>query len=210
MSLEALDRLLEHPAIWRGSGLARTQGLATGFAALDACLPGNGWPRQGLIEILSPQLGSGELHLVMPLLAALSRKKEGRWCAWIAPPHEPFAPALALRGVAVERMLVVCTEEPLWAFEQALGLAACEMALAWPHRVSARQIRRLQLAAERGRALGVLFRGTGAARKASPAVLRLLVEPLRGGLRIRLLKSRGGRHEWITFSWDETHALSSS
>lgn len=209
MSLEALDRLLEHPALWRGSGLARSSGLATGFSALDRCLPGGGWPHHGLIEILSPCLGSGELHLILPLLAALSSKANGRWCAWIAPPHEPFAPALALRGVAVERMLVVRTEEPLWAFEQALGLGACELALAWPTRITIRHIQRLQLAAERGRALGVLFRGASAARKPSPAMLRLIVEPLPQGLRARLLKSRGGRHGWIVFSWNEVHALAS-
>ena len=46
-----LDR---HPGIWRGSELARTAcpGIASGFAALDAELPGDGWPCGALTEIL--------------------------------------------------------------------------------------------------------------------------------------------------------------
>ena len=47
-----LARLLEHPAIWRGRSAARAESLPTGFGAIDSCLPGGGWPRTGLIEIL--------------------------------------------------------------------------------------------------------------------------------------------------------------
>ena len=129
-----------------------------GFAALDAGLPGGGWPRHGLIEILTPQPGVGELYLLLPALAALSRLQPARWCTWVSPPHEPFAPALAAHGVALDRMLIVRTHLPLWAHEQALRSGACEVALAWLPRASPRAIRRLQLAAEQGRALGVLYR----------------------------------------------------
>jgi hypothetical protein len=51
-----LARLLEHPAIWRGRSAARAEVLPTGCAAFDACLPGRGWPRTGLIEILVSRL----------------------------------------------------------------------------------------------------------------------------------------------------------
>ena len=193
MSAEGLTQILRHPAIWRGSNAAQTKAIATGFAELDESLPGNGWPRSGLVEILVPRLGSGELCLLMPLLAALTNQETARWCAWIAPPYQPFAPALAARGIALERMLVVRTTEPLWALEQALGLGACEVVLAWVRYLSPRDIRRLQLAAERGRTLGILFRGHRAARESSSAVLRVLLEPAGQGVRLTLLKSRGGR-----------------
>ena len=65
----------------------------------------------------------------------------------------------------------------LWAHEQALRSGACEMALAWLPRASPRAIRRLQLAAEQGRALGVLFRSQRFAQLASPAMLRVMLEP---------------------------------
>ena len=63
-----LARLLEHPAIWRGRSAAALPVLPSGFAALDAQLPGKGWPRTGLIEILPGRFGSGELDLLLPAL----------------------------------------------------------------------------------------------------------------------------------------------
>ncbi|HEY0766966.1 MAG TPA: translesion DNA synthesis-associated protein ImuA [Steroidobacteraceae bacterium] len=192
MSRDAkLSRLLEHPAIWRGRSAAHQQGVPTGFAALDAYLPGKGWPRTGLIEILISRFGSGELYLLLPALAALTRAAAARWCVWVAPPLMPFAPALASQGIALDRIAVVGGARPLWALEQALGSGACDVALAWARQPKAREIRRLQLAAERGRTLGVLFRPRRAAREASAAVLRLSLEPITAGVRITLLKGRG-------------------
>lgn len=186
-----LARLLEHPGIWRGRSAAHQRGLPTGFAALDAYLPGKGWPRTGLIEILVSRFGSGELYLLLPALAALTRAAAARWCVWVAPPLMPFAPALASQGIALDRVAVVGGARPLWALEQALGSGACDVALAWARQPKAREIRRLQLAAERGRTLGVLFRPRRAAREASAAVLRLSLEPITAGVRITLLKGRG-------------------
>jgi hypothetical protein len=217
MSAPSLDlaRLLEHPAIWRGRSAARrAEALATGYPALDACLPGRGWPRTGLIEILVARFGVGELYVLLPLLAALTGRPTARWCVWIAPPLDPYAPALAAHGVDLERVLVVrvpaggshanrsVTPEPLWAFEQTLGSGASDVALAWAARdPRTREIRRLQLAAERGRTLGVLFRPQRAVRQSSPAVLRMAVESRPRGARITLLKSRGGARGSVEVEW---------
>ena len=228
-----LQELLAHPSVWRGRSRATVETFPTGFAALDAGLPGGGWPRHGLIEILTPQPGAGELYLLLPALAALSRLMPARWCTWVSPPHEPFAPALAAHGVALDRMLIVRTHlaataaktfqtppllvkegggvhEGLWALEQALRSGACEVALAWPPRASPRAIRRLQLAAEQGRALGVLYRSRSFASEPSPAMLRVLLEPMidagRHGARVSLLKSRGGTREPIELQWAATAA----
>jgi hypothetical protein len=232
-SVIELARLLEHPAIWRGRSAARAEVLPTGYAAFDACLPGRGWPRTGLIEILVSRFGVGELYLLFPALAALTRRPGARWCVWVAPPLEPYAPALSAHGAALERMLVVRPSgdraasegtpsggqrgnpqrgrpsaqggratEPLWAFEQTLGSGASDIALAWAARSpGARAIRRLQLAAERGKTLGVLFRPQRAAGESSAAVLRICVEPKPGGARITLLKSRGGARGSIEIQW---------
>src|SRR5690349_7668565 len=200
-----LEELLAHPSVWRGRSRAAVETFPTGFAALDAGLPGGGWPRHGLVEILTPRVGVGELYLLLPALAALSRIAPARWCTWVSPPHEPYAPALAAHGVAVDRMLVVRTHLPLWAHEQALKSGACEAALAWLPRASPRAIRRLQLAAEQGRALGVLFRSLRCGDVASPAMLRLVLEPHTEanahGARITLLKSRGGSRDPIDLNW---------
>ena len=202
---QQLDALLAHPSVWRGRSRAAVQTVSTGFAALDAGLPGGGWPRHGLVEILTPQPGVGELYLLLPVLAALSRAIPARWCTWVSPPHEPCAPALESHGVAVDRMLFVRTHLPLWALEQALRSGACEAAFAWLPRASPRAIRRLQLAAEQGRALGVLFRSQRFAQLASPAMLRVSLEPVqepgRHGARVTLLKSRGGSRQPIDLTW---------
>jgi cell division inhibitor SulA/protein ImuA len=175
--------------------------LSTGFAALDEHLPDKGWPRSGLIEILVARFGSGELALLLPALAALTRAAAARWCVWVAPPLMPFAPALASRGMALDRVVVVGGARPLWAFEQTLGSGACDAVLAWARQPRPREIRRLQLAAERGRTLGVLFRPRRAAREASSAVLRLNLEPLSAGVRITLLKGRSARRDAVDLPW---------
>src|SRR5690348_13155233 len=148
-----LQELLAHPSVWRGRSRATIPTLPTGFAALDAGLPGGGWPRHGLVEILTPRPGVGELYLLLPVLAALSRAVPARWCTWVSPPHEPFAPALQAHGVALERMLLVRTlsspsrardsqrrrgdgDMNSWTLEQALRSGACGIALAWLPRVS--------------------------------------------------------------------------
>src|SRR6516164_4764371 len=197
-----IARLLEHPAIWRGRSAAqRRSGLPTGFAALDEYLPDSGWPRTGLIEILVARFGSGELTLLMPALAALTRAAVARWCVWVAPPLVPFAPALASGGVVLDRVAVVGGERSLWAFEQALGSGACDAVLGWVRQVKPRDLRRLQLAAERGRSLGVLFRPRRVSREASAAVLRLSVEPLTAGVRLTILKGRSARRDALDLSW---------
>ncbi|MCX7142063.1 MAG: translesion DNA synthesis-associated protein ImuA [Proteobacteria bacterium] len=186
-----LDR---HPGIWRGSELARTAcpGIATGFAALDAELPGGGWPCGSLTEILPQHEGIGELRILGPALARLAA--QGKCIAWIAPPHLPYAPALAAAGIGLERILIVKTAkdgDSLWAAEQALRSAACGGVLAWPRDIRFPQLRRLQLAAEDGRCLAVLFRPTQAAHEPSPAVLRIALATSAGGLALSILKRRG-------------------
>jgi hypothetical protein len=199
-----LARLLEHPAIWRGTRVARTEVLPSGFGALDERLPGGGWPRSGLIEILVSRFGVGELTLLLPLLATLTSSPLARSCVWVAPPFEPFAPALDAYGVALDRILVVrvptahkrlrrgSLDAILWAFEQSLGSGACDLVMAWAKRPRPKEIRRLQLAAERGRTLGVLFRPVQAARESSHATLRMAIQPAAYGVRVTLLKSKGG------------------
>jgi cell division inhibitor SulA/protein ImuA len=202
---EPFERLLQHPSLWRGRSLARTDTFPSGFAALDAALPGGGWPRTGLIEVLIPRHGIGELSLWLPLIAQRSARPGGRWCAFIAPPHALFAPAFAAAGVDLSRVLVVQARAGLWSLEQALRSAACDLAFCWQERVAARDLRRLVLASSQGATPAILFRPSAASREASPATLRLALEALPGGVRVQLLKSRGGSREPVElrFPWSE-------
>lgn len=190
----SLDALLARPDIRRGGvvGAAAQPGVPSGYAALDAALPGRGWPAGALTELLPRHAGIGELRLLGAALASLST--QGCGLAWIAPPFLPYAPALAAAGIDLARVLVVKTrsaQEALWATEQALASKACGAVLVWPESIKYAALRRLQLAAESGRACAFLFRPPAAAAEASPAVLRLGLDTCAGGLAVHVLKRRG-------------------
>ena len=117
------------------------------------------------------------------------------WLVWIAPPYIPYAPALASAGIDVARLLLVHADidsEALWAAEQALVSASCQIVLAWSRNAAHRQLRRLQLAAEDEGLPCILFRPSEALRGASPAVLKLYLGAGTHGC-LNLVKSRGGR-----------------
>lgn len=188
----SLQSLLNRADIWRGGEQTPpTPGLSTGHAALDGAF--GGWPRGALTELLLPHEGIGELELLLPALTALSHT--GHWQAWIDPPHLPYAPALAQAGIELSRLLVAAprdARQALWGLEQSLRSGVCTAVLGWPRQPDMRALRRLQLAAEAGRTAGVLFRPLRAVTEASPAALRLRLEPVSKGLRVHILKRRGG------------------
>jgi hypothetical protein len=190
----SLSAILARPDIRRGDALAQVANpsVSTGFAPLDAELPGGGWPAGSLTELLPSHEGIGELRLLGPALAHLSRA--GRRLVWIAPPHLPYAPAIAAAGIALAQILIVktrSTRDTLWAFEQAIASGACGAALAWPGTMKYVELRRLQLAASSSSTLALLFRSPRVAAESSPAALRLAFDTTAGGLAVRLLKRRG-------------------
>ena len=179
--------------VWTGEQFAHppAAGLPTGFAALDAQLPGGGWPCGSLIELLSDTPGLGEVQLLLPLLA---RAVAPALNLWVAPPWLPYAPALSARGADLERMLVIRPQTraaTLWATRQALASTACHAVLAWLDRPDMAALRRLQLAAEDSGTPLFLFRPLSAARQPSPASLRLQLSAAAQGLRVDILKRRG-------------------
>lgn len=188
-----IAQLAQLPGVWRGGDLENAVHAthATGHAALDRELPGAGWPAGTLSEVLHDAVGIGEVTFLLGALAGASR--DGRLVAWIDPPHLPYAPALAQGGLALERCLVVrpaSREDALWTAEQALKSGACGAVLLWCEADYAAQ-RRLQMAAEAGRAMAVMFRSTAAAAASTPAHLRVVLSRERGVLEARIPKRRG-------------------
>jgi hypothetical protein len=190
----ALATVLANPAIWRGGDCApEPAAMPSGFPALDAVLPGGGWPQAALTEVLLAREGIGEIRLTLPALARL--QAGNRDVVWIAPPHLPYAPALAAAGLDLARLLIVCCRsaaEQLWAYEQALRAPECGAAFAWlgPH--DDRVLRRLAVAALEGRTWGVLWRRPGQQAVATAAPLRLALAPQERRLAVRVIKRRGG------------------
>ncbi len=186
--------ILQRQAVWRGGAPAAAGAPAaqTGYAALDAELPGGGWPVGGLAELLCRAEGVGELQIVLPALAGLTAA--GHRIAWLAPPYLPYAPALRTAGVHLEALTVVRApgrRDALWAAEQALRSGAFHGLLLWLPRASYPELRRLAVAAQAGPGFALAFRPPEAGCEASPAVLRLALEPGEGGLGVRILKRRG-------------------
>ncbi|MFM1885250.1 MAG: hypothetical protein RL026_407 [Pseudomonadota bacterium] len=196
-----LEQLLQHPRLWRGRSATVAAVLPTGFPLLDEALPGGGWPRSGLVEVLAPRQGMGALQLWLPALATLTAAAEARWSAFIAPPFDLFAPALSVAGVRLDRLLLVRRGALEWSVETALQSGGCDAVLAWAPALLPAALRRFALAAEQGRALGVLFRPAEAGEQASPAVLRIGLQASPAGLRLQFLKRRGGGAPVLELPW---------
>ena len=186
-----LGALLRHPRIWRGAAAEAPEGAATGWAELDAALPGRGWPVGALSELLVQRSGIGELSLLMPACRRLC--ESGRHIAMVAPPYLPYAPALQAHGVHLERLLVVRprSEDAGWAAEQCLRSGAVAATVLWLEFADANVLRRLQLAAEQGRSVGWLFRPQAALRQSSLAALRAGLSEHDDHLVVEILKCRG-------------------
>jgi hypothetical protein len=203
--LSSLADILADARVWKlkDASAAPTRPVwSTGRSALDARLPGGGWPTASLIEVLLDDTGLGEVQLFLPALVECQRRAahggsdDAPWLVWIAPPHEPYAPALAQQGIELGRLLIVrpaSATEALWAAEQALGSGVCAAVLLWLKGTDDRWLRRLKLAAEAGGALGVLFRPERHRFESSPASVRLLMTQGEHEARLDLLKVQGGR-----------------
>jgi hypothetical protein len=191
----ALAEILARPDVWCAEHLATAPipALATGFAVLDAELPGGGWPRGTLTEILADGAGLGECSLLLPALQRM--REEGRWSLLVAPPQALHGPAWAACGIDLARLAVVSPKRPrdaLWAAEHALASAALGTVLCWTTQIDPPQVRRLQLAAAGSNTLAFLFRPRRAQSESSAATLRLLLSAgARGTLAVNLLKRRG-------------------
>ena len=190
----ALAALLHHPLVWRGDQLARADdAVCSGFPELDAELPGGGWPKRALTELLHDTQGIGELRLLLPALARLARSGEA--IVLVAPPQLPYAPAFAASGIGPGRLFVVAAAEGKdrwWSAEQVLRADSVGALLFWPGSLNDQRLRRLQLAAQDSDTLAFLFVGTACASQASPSPLRLRVAAERGRLRVDVYKRRGG------------------
>jgi cell division inhibitor SulA len=170
----ALSSLLDARQVWRGRAQPLAEGgQSTGWPLLDAALPTGGWPDASLTEILLPFDGIGELRLLLPTLARLTQGQ--RPVMLIAPPYAPCAMGWRQQGVNLQRVDIVDAEEKhvLWAAEQCLRSGSCAAVLAWPQQADDRSLRRLQVAADTGRALAFVFRDSRYLANASPAALRL-------------------------------------
>ncbi|MES2948151.1 MAG: translesion DNA synthesis-associated protein ImuA [Pseudomonadota bacterium] len=187
-------------AIWRGNevGQATEAVVGTGFPALDAQLPGGGWPCNSLTELLQPQPSSCEWRLLAPALAGLV--SNGGQILLVGPPKRPHAPGLAKLGITEKHLVWIAADTPaerLWTTEQLVKANPKGGAiLAWLPQARSEQIRRLQVHAQSCDCPVFLFRPEAAQLDASPAPLRVLTTlGPDWELRVQILKRKGALME---------------
>ena len=183
-------------AIWRGSevGQAGESVVSSGFATLDAQLPGGGWPCNALTELLQPQPALCEWRLLSPALAGLAAG--GGQILLVGPPKRPHAPGLVQLGIAEKNIVWIAADTPaerLWATEQLVKANPRGGAiLAWLPQARAEQLRRLQVHAQSCDCPVFLFRPEAAQLDASPAPLRVLTNlGSDWTLHVHILKRKG-------------------
>jgi hypothetical protein len=227
--------------------------FSSGAAAIDRLLPGGGLRHGMLVEWLGDEWSSGVveqwsnqakqnknysstplLHdssaCTLSLLAAREACREGGTLVVIDRRQTFYPPAAAAWGIDLDRLIAVrprSARDELWAAVQSLRSPAVAAVWGMMDRLDSRAFRRLQLAAQAGRTLGLLLRPPSARGQPSWADVRLGVSPLSvvrcpspsyhgpqttdhgRYLRVRLLRCRSGRPRGsTTLEIDDTaHAV---
>ncbi len=184
-------------------------GVASSFAVLDAFLPWQGWPTGAMTEIMTDISGCGELSLLLPAMARLTRQKRPILC--VGAPHELFAPALLQAGIDPNYVTQIHPasssskqlQENLWSTEQALRTGLPGMVVLWsPTRATLAPeiLRRLHLAVRANtgngltsasRTMLIHFRGASSMSQPSPAWLRFGYAADDTHIRLQIVKCRG-------------------
>lgn len=193
-SADALPRHVA-AAVWRGSevGDPVSRTISSGFAELDAQLPGRGWPTHCLTELLMPQAALCEWRLLGR--SAPSLVESGGRVYLIGPPKQPHASGLAQLGLSANNVVWINTSSPadrLWVTEQIVKSDPAGAVLSWLPQARPEQIRRLQIHAQACDAPVFLFRPVATLSEASPAPLRVTAALAAGWLlEVRIPKRRG-------------------
>ena len=172
--------------------LATSLVTPTGIDGLDGLLPGGGWPRGGLVELIVPDEYTDVISLVMPALVRLSR--QGRWIAMVSPPCQTRTRLFTCADINPARVLQVNPHpgrSALWTAESMLQSGTCGVVLAWPNCNTELMDKRLQKAAANGKALGILIRYEGLSVPPSGVDVRLKVDVGAEGKAVYLVDSQG-------------------
>ncbi len=180
-------------SVWRASELAvsRATTMTTGYTGLDKELPNGGWPRSSLVELLVEQHGIGEMQLLKPSLASLSKK--GR-VALVQPPYLPHSMACRSWHLNDRNLLWLrpqSSADALWSAEQILKNGSCGAVVIWQSNVRPESLRRLNLAAQSTDTWLWLVRPLAAAADASVSPLRIALRPATGGVSADIIKRKG-------------------
>lgn len=186
-------------AVWRGHELGHqvVETVSSGWSELDVELPGGGWPRRSVTEVLAAQPSVVEWRLLAPGLASIVQA--GGQVVVIGPPRHPHLPGLQHMGLSERQFIWVQADAPaerLWTTEQFIKSNAAGAVIAWLPKVRQEQLRRLQVCALACEAPVFLCRPDAARHEASAAPLRVHAEAGPDwNLSVQVFKRRGPPHE---------------
>ena len=186
-------------AVWRASELG--QGTATvttsGWPSLDAELPGGGWPRRSVTEILASQPSVLEWRLLSPALRDVVGA--GGQVVVVGPARHPHLPGLVHEGLDERQLVWIKAEAPserMWVTEQLIKSNSAGAIVAWLPQARQEQLRRLQVCAQACEGLVFLCRPTAARHEASAAPLRVHADVgVDWQLTVNVFKRRGPVHD---------------
>ena len=120
---------------------------------------------------------------------------------WCDPQGKLYPPAVAAMGVPLDRLFLLRPKtipDENWAIAECLRCRGVSATIASPRRLSRIEARRFQLAAERGKGIGILLRPYDRTANIYSATTRWLVSPQRGlrtvqRWRIELIHGHGGQ-----------------
>ena len=190
-----LDRALNTGLVWQANQqrCTSTEVISSGYGQLDRELPQGGWQTGQVCEIYPLKYGCGDMHILLPALAALSHRQQ--WIMMVAPPAIPYAPALAMAGIDTRRLLMVHPKdrkEALWCVEEGLRSGHCSAVMGWLPESDPNSIRRIQLACEANQNFCWLWPDTSHQNSASAASLRLQITRVSAEMAsLRFIKRRG-------------------
>lgn len=186
-------------ALWRANelGHGKQSVVSSGWASLDAELPGGGWPRGAVTEVLATQPSVLEWRLLSPALRQVVAA--GGQVVVIGPARHPHLPGLLHEGLDERQLVWIRAEAPserMWVTEQLIRSNAAGAIIAWLPQARQEQLRRLQVGALACEGLVFLCRPTAARHEASASPLRVHASVgLDWELKVNVFKRRGPVHE---------------
>ncbi len=188
---EIIELLQRKSLVWHAKEKKQiNDATPSGYIELDNKLQG-GVPNVGVVEV-SSAIGIGELRLMLP---SIKQQAQNRITVFIYPPGFINAEHMHDQGFDLENILIISpssTKEALWAAEQCLKSGACGAVLLWNQPLEVHQVRRFQVAAEKGNCLQLLLKSMQTNALSLPVSLSMQLSPHPHGLEVSIPKRRGG------------------
>jgi len=191
MKTNLLRPLFDAGKLWQGNTETSIEVTDTGFPELNTHLCSQGWPAHMLIEFLTNDFFSAPIQCA---LATWRSQHDARWIAFVNPPLTPCTERLMQEGIDTEKVDIIDapTDQFAWCLEHLALAASTRSIIAWEQEtLTSTQLRRLQLACQRGQTQLFLVRQLTHRHQASPAPVRVSMNPSITGVEITVFKQPG-------------------